>query len=167
MPRQMILLPPPPTDQAKCSAGDLSIVSLNQTIRNQGRIMRRTYDFSATINAGSRSALTNITGVVYNKIGIVGVSVSSEFNTNWRLKFYSKDTGVNTVYNNNTFSGALDITGLSANANTVYEGDVEADLYYEDADSPTGSDHEIHVIVENTGGTNSKVFITIFYVEAD
>lgn len=163
---QALVLPPPPLSETCNGGADVSMVALEQSLRNQGRISRRTNDFSATINAGARSSLTNITGVLYNNIRIVGVSVSSEANTNWRVKFYRNDTGAGTVYNDNSFCGSLDITGLTSNANSIFEGDVEANLFYEDADSPAGSMHEIHLIIENTGGSNSKVFLTIFYTGA-
>jgi len=165
MPRKTILLPPP--EGEFCSGADLSVVSLAQVIRGSARIFARTSNFSATINAGARSALTNITAVVYYKICIVGVAVSSEFNTNWRIKFYRRDTGAGVAYDNNTFSGALEIASLTPNANNIFEGEVEASLFYEDADSPTGSAHEIHVIMENMGAVNSKVLLTLYYTEAD
>ena len=165
MPRKTVLLPPP--EGEFCSGADLSVVSLAQVIRGSARIFARTHDFSGTINAGARSALTNITGVIYNKICIVGASVSSEFNTNWRIKFYRRDTGAGAAYNSNTLSGILEIASLTSNVNAVFEGNVDASLFYEDADSPTGSLHEIHLIMENMGAVNSRVFLTLYYTEAD
>jgi len=142
---------------------DVSIVALNQVIRNQGRIFVKTHNFSTTIAAGARSALTDLTGILYSKICIVGLAVSSEANTDWRIKFYGKDTGVVTTYATNTYYGELEITNLSANATPSYEGDVEANLYYEDKDLT----NEIHLIAENIGSVTSKVFIKIFYVASD
>lgn len=144
-------------------AADVSIVALNQAIRNQNRIFIKQKDFSTTIDAGSRSSLTNLTGILYSKICIVGLAVSSEANTDWRIKFYRKDTGVVTSYVTNTYCGELEITNLSANATPSYEGDVEASLYYEDKDLT----NEIHLIAENIGSVTSKVLITIFYVASD
>ncbi len=142
---------------------DISIVALSQAIRNQERMFIKQNDFSTTIAAGARSALTNLTGILYNKICIVGLAISSEANTDWRIKFYRKDTGVVTTYATNTYCGELEITNLSANATPSYEGDVEANLYYEDKDLS----NEIHLIAENIGSVTSKVLITISYTASD
>lgn len=144
-------------------AADVSIVALTQAIRGQGRIFKKNLTISTTVNAGARSAIQNVTGILYNQLQIVGLSISSEFNTNWRIKFYSKDTGIVTAYNNNTYIGELQVVSLSPNANSVYEGDVESDLFYIDSDNT----NEIHLIAENIGATNSELYITILYVEAD
>lgn len=144
-------------------AADVSIVALSQAIRGQGRVFKKLHTISTTVNAGARSALQNVTGILYNQLKIVGLAVSSEYNTNWRIKFYSKDTGVATVYSDNTYIGELEIVSLSSNANSVYEGDVESDLFYIDSDNT----NEIHLIAENIGSTNSRLYLTILYVEAD
>lgn len=144
-------------------AADVSIVSLNQAIRGQGRVFKKSYTISTTVNAGARSALQNVTGILYNSLRIVGLVISSEYNTNWRIKFYSNDTGVATTYINNTYIGELEIVSLSSNANSVYEGDVESDLYYIDNDNT----NEIHLIAENIGSTNSRLQLSILYAEAD
>lgn len=144
-------------------AADVSIVALNQAIRGQGRVFKKNHTISTTVNAASRSALQNVTGILYNQLRIVGISVSSEYNTNWRIKFYSKDTGIVTAYSDNTYIGELQIVALSSNANSVYEGDVESDLFYIDSDNT----NEIHLIAENIGANNSKLYLTIMYTEAD
>ena len=122
------------------------------------------FNFSATINAGARSALTHITRIgPFNKLYITGVAVSSEVNTTWRIKFYKKDTGIVTTYANNTFIGDVEITSLSATASTYFEGSVECLIPYWDQDQT----NEIHIIAENTGQTNSKVFVNIIFSDAD
>jgi len=144
-------------------AADVSIVALNQAIRGQGRVFKKNHTISTTVNAGARSSIQNVTGILYNRTKITGLAISSEHNTNWRIKFYSKDIGAATVYSNNTYIGELQVVSLSSNANSVYEGDVESDLFYADSDNT----NEIHLIAENTGATNSKLYLTILYVEAD
>jgi hypothetical protein len=145
-------------------AGDASVVGLTAVIRNQSRVFIITNDFSTTIAAGARSALTNIPGVLFNSLCIVGVAVISENNTDWRIKFYKKDTGIVTAYNNDNHIGDVEICSLSATASTYYEGSVESSLFYWDADMT----NEIHVIAENIGAVNtSKLFLNILYTEAD
>ncbi len=144
-------------------AADASIVGLTGIIRNQERVFVITHDFSTTIPAGSRSLITNIPGVLYNSICIVGVALISEANTNWRIKFYKKDTGIVNAYNTDTYIGDIEITTLSPTANTYYEGSAESTIYYWDADMTT----EIHVIAENIGSVTSKLFLNILYTEAD
>jgi hypothetical protein len=145
-------------------AGDASVVGLTAVIRNQSRVFVITDDFSTTIAAGARSSLTNIPGVLFNSICIVGIAVISEANTDWRIKFYKKDTGIVAAYNSDTYIGDLEITSLSATAGAYFEGSVEASLFYWDADMT----NEIHVIAENIGAVNtSKLFLNILYTEAD
>lgn len=145
-------------------AGDASIVGLTAVIRNQGRVFIVTQDFSTTIAAGARSTLINITGILYNSICIVGVAYISEANTDWRIKFYKRDTGIVTTYATDTYIGDIEIKSPSATASTYYEGSAEANLYYWDADQT----NEIHVIAENIGNTNtSKLFLNILYTGAD
>lgn len=123
-----------------------------------------TKDFSSTINAGARSTDTNITGLkAKDKIKIVGVVISSENDTNWRVKFYSRDSFDGTTYVTNTFSGNIEVTSLTANAVGNYEGDCESDLFYQDKDRTK----ELHIILENSGAVNSKAFLTFLYVKAD
>ena len=121
------------------------------------------YDFSTTINSGARSPDTNITGLYSNKIKIVGVAVSSESDTDWRVKFYSQDTFDGAGYDSNTFIGNVEITALSAEATGNYVGDVETDLYYVDSDTSK----ELHVILENSGANNSKAYLTILYLNVE
>jgi hypothetical protein len=145
-------------------AGDASVVGLTAIVRNQGRVFVITRDFSTTIAAGARSALTNIPGVLFNSICIVGAAIVSEANTDWRIKFYKKDTGIVSAYNNDTYIGDLEVTSLSPTASTYFEGSVEAGLFYWDQDMT----NEIHVIAENIGQVNtSKLFLNILYTEAD
>ncbi len=145
-------------------AGDASVVGLTAVIRNQSRVFVITNDFSTTIAAGARSALTNIPGVLFNSICVVGVAVISEANTDWRIKFYKKDTGIVGAYNSDTYIGDVEIISLSATAGAYYEGSVESALFYWDADMT----NEIHVIAENIGQVNtSKLFLNILYTEAD
>lgn len=159
-----IVNPPPPLSETSAGKGaDVSVVALEQSIRGQGRVFIKTKDFSTTIAAGARSGLTNITGLQYNKLNILGVAVVSEANTNWRIKFYSKDTGIVSAYNNDTYIGDLEITSLSATAGTYFEGSVESNLFYSDADQT----NEIHLISENIGSVTSKVFVSILYAQAD
>lgn len=161
---QAIVFPPPPLSETSAGKGvDVSMVALEQSIRGQGRVFIKTSDISITVAAGARSALTNITGLQYNKLKILGVAVVSEANTNWRIKFYSKDTGIVSAYNNDTYIGDLEITSLSATAGSYFEGSVESNLFYWDADQT----NEIHFIVENTGSVTSKLFVTISYAQAD
>lgn len=121
------------------------------------------YDFSATINAGARSPDTNITGLYSNKTKIVGVAISSENDTDWRVKFYSEDTFDGTGYDSNTFIGNVEITILTADATGNYVGDDEMDLYYVDTDTTK----ELHVILENFGANNSKAYLTVLYVNVE
>lgn len=147
-------------------ASDVSVVGLTAIIRNQNRVWVTSYNFSTTIAAGARSALTNITSIgPFNKICIVGISTSSDANTNWRFKFYSKDTGVVTTYSDNTYIGELEVIlpSVNAAASPAYEASVESNLYYWDADNT----NEIHIIAENTGSNTSKVLVRILYTEAD
>ena len=142
----------------------VSIVQSTTTIKNQGRIWLTTVDFSNTIAGGARSALTNITSIgPFNKIYIVGIAAVSEVNTDWRIKFYKKDTGIGAAYNSDTYVGDVEIASLSATASTYYEGSVECEIPYWDADGT----YEIHLIAENIGQTTSKLFLNIFYSEAD
>lgn len=145
-------------------AGDASVVGLTGIIRNQSRVFVVTKDISTTVAAGARSALTNITGVLYSSINIVGIALISEANTDWRIKFYKRDTGIVTTYITDTYIGDIEITSLSATASTYFEGSAESNLFYWDADQT----NEIHVIAENIGQVNtSKLFINILYTEAD
>jgi hypothetical protein len=145
-------------------AGDASVVGLTAVIRNQARVFVVTNDFSITIAAGARSALTNIPGVLFNSICIVGVAVVSEANTDWRIKFYKKDTGIVSAYNSDTYIGDVEVASLSETAGAYFEGSVEASLFYWDADMT----NEIHVIAENIGAVNtSKLVLNILYTEAD
>jgi hypothetical protein len=145
-------------------AGDASVVGLTAVIRNQARVFVVTNDFSITIAAGARSALTNIPGVLFNSICIVGVAVVSEANTDWRIKFYKKDTGIVSAYNSDTYIGDVEVASLSGTAGAYFEGSVEASLFYWDADMT----NEIHVIAENIGAVNtSKLVLNILYTEAD
>lgn len=144
----------------------VSIVSLLGNIRAQGKVWVFENDFSTTIAAGARSSLTNITNIgEFNKLLIVGVSTSSEANTNWRVKFYSKDTGVGTAYGSNTYIGDVELTSPSVNAaaSPSYEASVESNLYYWDQDKT----NEIHFIMENIGSVTSKVLVRILFVEAE
>ncbi len=159
-----IINPPPPLSETSCGKGaDVSVVALNQSIRGQGRVFVKSRDISTTVAAGARSALTNLTGILYNKLRIIGVAVVSEVNTNWRIKFYSRDTGIVSAYNSDTYIGDLEIASLSATENAYFEGSVESDLYYWDADNS----NEIHIIAENIGSVTSKVFVSILYAQAD
>lgn len=145
-------------------AGDASVVGLTAVIRNQSRVFVVTKDFSTTIAAGARSALTDITGVLFNSICIVGVAVISEANTDWRIKFYKKDTGIAAAYNSDTYIGDIEVESLSTTAGAYFEGSMESSIFYWDSDM-TG---EIHVIAENIGQVNtSKLFLNILYTEAD
>lgn len=158
-----IVNPPPPLSETSAGKGaDVSMVALDQSIRGQGRVFVKTNDFSVTIAAGARSALTNLI-VLYNKLRIIGVAVVSEANTNWRIKFYSKDTGIVSAYNSDTYIGDVEITSLSATAGTYFEGSVESNLFYSDADQT----NEIHLIAENIGSVTSKLFVSILYAQAD
>ncbi len=144
-------------------AGDASVVGLTAVIRNQERVFVVTKDI-ASVAAGARSALTNITGVLYSSICIVGVAVVSELNTDWRIKFYKRDTGIAAAYNSDTYIGDIEVASLSATTSTYFEGSVESNLYYWDADMT----NEIHVIAENIGQANaSKLYLNILYTEAD
>jgi len=159
-----IVNPPPQLSETCTGKGaDVSVVALEQSIRGQGRVFVKTSDISTTVAAGARSALTNITGLQYNKLNILGVAVVSEVNTNWRIKFYRKDTGIVSAYNNDTYIGDLEIASLSATAGAYFEGSVEANLFYWDADQT----NEIHFIAENIGSVTSKVFVSILYAQAD
>jgi hypothetical protein len=145
-------------------ASDVSIVGLTGIVRNQGRIWNMTNDFSSTIASGARSSLTNITGIgPFNKMFIIGVAIVSEANTNWRIKFYKKDTGIGAAYNTDTYIGDVEITSLSSTAGSYFEGSVECSIPYWDADNS----NEIHIIVENIGTLTSKLFINILFSEAD
>ncbi len=145
--------------------GDVSIVGLTGLLRNQGKVWVTTVDFSVTIAAGARSALTNITGIgPFSKIYITGVAAVSEANTDWRIKFYKKDTGIVAAYNTDTYIGDVEIASLSATASSYYEGSVECLIPYWDQDGT----YEIHLIAENIGQVNtSKLFLNIMYSEAD
>jgi len=161
-----IVNPPPPLSETSAGKGaDVSMVALEQSIRGQGRVFVKANDFTTTIAAGGRSALTNLTNILYSKIKIIGISVSSEADTNWRFKFYSKDTGVVTDYATNTFIGDIEVINPSVNAAAApsYEAGVESNLYYWDQDGT----NEIHFIAENTGSVTSKVLVRILYAEAD
>ena len=142
----------------------VSIVQSTTEIKNQGRIWLTTVDFSTTIAGGARSALTNITNIgPFVKLYIVGIAAISEANTNWRIKFYKKDTGIVAAYNTDTYVGDVEITSLSTTASTYYEGSVECSIPYWDNDGT----NEIHLIAENIGQTTSKLFLNIFYSQAD
>ncbi len=142
----------------------VSVVSLLGSLKLQGRIWVLTKDFSTTIAAGARSAITHIDRIgPFNKLYITGVAVSSEANTNWRIKFYKKDTGIITTYANNTYIGDVEIASLSATASTYFEGSVECSIPYWDEDKT----NEIHIIVENIGQLTSKVLVNIIFSDAD
>jgi len=142
----------------------VSVVGFTGALKNQGKIWLTTVDFSVTIAGGARSALTNITSIgPFVKLYIVGIAAISEANTNWRIKFYKKDTGIVAAYNTDTYVGDVEIASLSATASTFYEGSVECAIPYWDADGT----NEIHLIVENIGQTTSKLFLNIFYSQAD
>lgn len=145
-------------------ASEETLALIKARFENRASVFVATNDFSSTINAGARSALVNIPGVPFNSIRIVGVAAISELNTDWRLKFYKKDTGIAAAYNSDTYIGDLEVVSLSPTEDTYFEGSVEANLHYWDADM-TG---EIHVIAENIGPVNnSKLFLNILYIEAD
>ena len=143
----------------------VSVVGFTGALKNQGKIWLTTVDFSVTIASGARSALTNITSIgPFSKIYIVGIAAISEINTDWRIKFYKKDSGIGVAtYNSDTYVGDVEITSLSATASTFYEGSVECSIPYWDADGT----NEIHLIAENIGQTTSKLFLNIFYSQAD
>ena len=141
----------------------VSIVGSLGLIGSQTTIWMIKNDFSTTIAAGARSALTNIVNVgPFIKIYIVGIAISSEANTNWRVKFYSKDTGIGATYDLDTYLGDVEIASLSATAGTFYEGSVECAIPYWDYDGT----YEIHMILENIGSVTSKALVTILYSEA-
>jgi hypothetical protein len=142
---------------------NLSLVGLTGILRAQAKVYVATNDFSSTINAGARSVLTNITKIQYNKINIVGIALISETNTDWRLKLYKQDTGMVAAYNSDTYIGDIEITSPSATTGSYYEGSAEASIFYWDADNS----NEIHIIAENIGANNSKLFVNILYTEAD
>lgn len=116
-----------------------------------------TNDFSVTINAGNRSADTSITGLESNKIKIIGVAVSSENDTDWRVKFYSSSTFDGTTYADNTFMGNIELYSFSSNAVGAYEADAEAELCI------STSSNTLYVILENFGSNNSKAYLTVCY----
>ncbi len=142
----------------------VSIVGFTGLLKNQGKIWLTTVDFSVTIAGGARSALTNITSIgPFVKLYIVGIAAISEANTDWRIKFYKQDTGIGAAYNSDTYVGDVEIASLSATASTYYEGSVECEIPYWDNDGT----NEIHLIAENIGQTTSKLFLNIFYSQAD
>ena len=117
-----------------------------------------TNDFSVTVNAAARSADTSIAGLISNKIKIVGVAITSENDTDWRIKFYSGSTFDGSTYATSAFMGHIELSSLSANAVGAYEGDAEAELCIETASNT------LYVILENYGSNNSKAFLTFCYV---
>jgi hypothetical protein len=142
----------------------VSIVQSTTTIKNQGKIWLTTFDFSTTIAGGARSTLSDITNIgPFVKLYIVGIAAISEANTDWRIKFYKRDTGIGAAYNTDTYVGDVEIASLSSTADTYYEGSVECSIPYWDADGT----NEIHLIAENIGQTTSKLFLNIFYSQAD
>ena len=116
-----------------------------------------TNDFSVTVAAGARSPDTSITGLQSNKIKIVGVSVSSENDTDWRVKFYSGPTFDGTTYVNNTFMGNIELYSFSDNAAGAYEADAEAELCIETANET------LYVILETFGSNTSKALLNVCY----
>ncbi len=142
----------------------VSVVSLLGSLRAQGRVWVLTTDISTTVAAGARSPIAHITRIgPFNKIYITGVALVSEANTNWRIKFYKRDTGIVAAYNTDTYIGDVEVASLSATASTYYEGSVECSIPYWDNDQT----NEIHLIAENIGQVTSKVFINILFVDAE
>lgn len=142
----------------------VSVVSLLGSLKAQGKVWILTKDISTTVAAGARSSIQHIDRIgPFNKLYITGVAIVSEANTNWRIKFYKKDTGIVAAYNTDTYIGDVEITSPSATAGSYYEGSVECSIPYWDQDQT----NEIHLIAENIGQVTSKVFINIIFTEAE
>jgi len=142
----------------------VSVVSLLGSLRAQGRIWVLTKDISTTVAAGARSLIQHIDRIgPFNKLYITGVALVSEANTNWRIKFYKRDTGIVGAYNTDTYIGDVEIASLSATAGAYYEGSVECSIPYWDQDKT----NEIHFIAENIGQVTSKVFVNIIFTDAE